>query len=222
MRSMWAGEIAFGPVSIPVRLYPATEQRDVSFRQVHREDGGKITFRRVCATCGKEIPYSEVAKGYERSGGDVVVLSDEDLAGLPVERTHQVEVLHFTSPAEIDPILASRSYFLEPESAATRAYVLFREALERSGQVAIVRLALRQRESLAELRVACGVLVLRTLLRPDEVAGTAFPFLAEEVEVSPQELRMAASLIDSMTRDFDPAIHHDRYPGELDDLARRK
>jgi DNA end-binding protein Ku len=222
MRSMWAGEIAFGPVRIPVRLYPATEQRDISFRQVHREDGGKITFRRVCATCGKEIPYSEVAKGYERPGGDVVVLSDEDLATLPLERAHQIEVLHFTQPGEIDPILVSRSYFLEPESAGPGAYVLFREALGRSGKVAIVRLVLRQRESLAELRVAGGVLVLRTLLRPDEVAEARFPFLAEEVEVSPQELRMATSLIDSMTRDFDPAVHRDRYPGDLDDLARRK
>lgn len=222
MRSLWAGDLAFGLTRIPVRLYPATEPRDVSFRQVHREDGGKITFRRVCATCGKEIPYSEVAKGYERPGGDVVVLSDEDLASLPLERMRQIEVMHFTRPGQIDPILASRSYFLEPESAGTRAYVLFREALERSGRVAIVRLALRQRESLAELRVRDGVLVLRTLLRPDEVAGTPFPFLAEDAEVSPQELRAAVSLIDSMTKDFDPARHHDRYPGELDALARRK
>ncbi len=221
MRSMWAGEIAFGLVCIPVRLFPATEQRDVSFRQVHREDGGKITFRRICATCGKEIPYSEVAKGYERPGGDVVVLSDDDLASLPLERAHRIEVLHFTRPGAIDPILASRSYFAEPEPAGTAAYVLFREALERSGRVAIVRLALRQRESLADLRVAGGVLVLRTLLRPDEVAETGFPFLAEDVEVSPQELRVVTSLIDSMTKDFDPAVHHDRYPGELDDLARR-
>jgi DNA end-binding protein Ku len=222
MRSLWAGDLVFGLIRIPVRLYPATEPRDVSFRQVHREDGGKITFRRECATCGKEIPYSEVAKGYERPGGDVVVLSDEDLAGLPLERARQIEVMHFTRPGEIDPVLASRSYFLEPEPAGTRAYVLLREALERSGRVAIVRLALRQRESLAELRVREGVLVLRTLLRPDEVAGTPFPFLAEDVEVSAQELRAAASLIDSMTKDFDPARHHDRYPGELDDLARRK
>lgn len=222
MRSIWAGSISFGPRSIPVRLYPATAQRDLPFRQVHREDGGKITLRRACATCGKEVPYSQVAKGYERPGGDVVPLTDEDLAGLPLESARRIEILHFASPSEIDPILAARSYYVAPESAGAAAYVLFREALERTGKVAIVTLPLRQREALAELRARDGVLVLRTLLRPDEVIGPEFPVPGGTAAVSPADLRRATSLIDEMTQAFDPAAHHDRYPGELGDLARQK
>jgi DNA end-binding protein Ku len=222
MRSMWAGAISFGLVSIPVRLYAATQQRDVAFRQVHRADGGKITFRRVCTVCGEEVPYSDVAKGYELPGGDVVVLTDEDLASLPVERTHRIEVLHFAPASEIDPIYAAKSYYLEPEASGTRAYVVFREALERTGKVAVVKVTLRQRESLAEMRVRDGVIVLQTLLWPDEIREPDFGFLEEHVEVRSQELKMATSLIDAMTEDFTPAAYHDRYREDLEDLVREK
>ena len=224
MRSLWAGAISFGLVSIPVRLYPATQPREVAFRQVHREDGGKISFRRVCLDCGREVPYAGVAKGYERPGGDVVMLSDEELASLPRERTHRIEVRSFTRAHEIDPILVARSYYLEPAESATRAYVVFREALQRAGKVAVVTVTLRQREALAGLRVRDGVLVLQTLLAPGEVAGADFPFLASGAGPRPPEpeLTMATSLIDAMTQRFDPAPHHDRYQEELDTLVRTK
>ncbi len=175
MRNLWAGAISFGLVSIPVRLYPAAEQRDLAFRQVHREDGGKVSFRRVCTACGRDVPYAEVAKGYERPSGDVVMLSDEELASLPRERTHRIDVLSFTLAHQIDPILAARSYYLEPEESATPAYLVFREALQRTGKVAVVTVTLRQRESLAWLRARDGVLVLHTLLRPGEIRAADFP-----------------------------------------------
>ncbi len=219
---MWDGAIAFGPVTIPVRLYPATYQRDLPFRQVHREDGGKITFRRYCATCGKEVPYSEVAKGYQLPGGDIVTLSDEDFAGLPLENARRIQVEYFTAPAEIDPILTARTYHVAPEPGGAAAYALFRAAMERTGTVAIVTLTLRQREALAEMRVSGGVIVLRTLLGPDEVAEPGFPVPGAAAGVSAADLRRATSLIESMTRKFDPAAHHDRYPAELGDLARHK
>jgi DNA end-binding protein Ku len=222
MRSMWAGVISFGLISIPIKLYAATEQRDVAFRQVHRADGGKITFRRVCSACGEEVPYSDVAKGYELPSGDMVVLTDEDLASLPVESEHRIEVLHFTPGSEIDPIFQAKSYYLEPESSGTRAYVLLREAMERTGKVAVVKVTLRQRESLASMRVKDGVIVLQTLLWPEEVREPDFGFLEEDVEVRSQELKMATSLIDTMTEDFSPAAHHDRYREELEDLVREK
>jgi DNA end-binding protein Ku len=222
MRSMWAGVISFGLISIPIKLYAATEQRDVSFRQVHRGDGGKITFRRVCTVCGEEVPYSDVAKGYELPSGDVVVLTDEDLARLPVESGHRIEVLHFTPGSEIDPIFAAKSYYVEPEASGTRAYVLFREALERTGKVAVVKVTLRQRESLANMRVRDGVIVLQALLWPDEIREPDFGFLEEDVEVRSQELKMATSLIDTMTEDFTPAAYHDGYREELEDLVREK
>ena len=222
MRSIWAGAISFGMVVIPVKLFSATEQRDVSFRQVHREDGGRIQFKRVCSIDGQEVPYSDVAKGYELATGDVVVLTDDDLKDLPLATTHRIDVLHFSPAGQLDPILANKAYYLEPEQAGVRAYVLFRDALERSGRVAVAKVAIRQREALAALRVRDGVLVLETLLWPDEIRTPDFKFLEENIDVRSQELKMAASLIDTMTEDFDPSAYRDAYREALEQLVQEK
>jgi DNA end-binding protein Ku len=222
MRSIWAGAISFGLVVIPVKLYSATEQRDVSFRQVHREDGGRIQFRRFCSVDGQEVPYPDVAKGYELATGDVVVLTDDDLKELPLATAHRIDVLQFAPAGQLDPIMANKAYYLEPEPAGVRAYTLFRDALDRSGRVAVAKVAIRQREALAALRVREGVLVLETLLWPDEIRTPDFKFLDEDVEVRPQELKMAASLIDSMTEDFDPLAFHDEYREALEALVQAK
>jgi DNA end-binding protein Ku len=222
MRSMWKGAISFGLVMIPVKLYAATEQKDIAFRQVHREDGGRIRFRRVCSLDGAEVPYEDVAKGFELPGGEMIVLTDDDMAELPLTSSKSIEVMHFTPADQLDPILFNRSYYVEPETAGVRAYALLRDALERSGRVAIAQVALRQRESLATLRTRDGVLVLETLLWPDEVRGADFGFLDEDIEVRTQELRMATSLIDSMTVDFDPDEYHDRYREALQELVEAK
>jgi DNA end-binding protein Ku len=219
---MWKGGISFGLVMIPVRLYAATEQKDIAFRQVHRADGGRIRFRRFCSVCGEEVPYEDVVKGYELATGEMVVLDDEDLADLPLATTKSIEVLHFAPAEQLDPILFNRSYFVEPETAGARAYVLLRDALEQSGRIAIAQVALRQRESLATLRTRDGVLVLETLLWPDEVREASFPFLEQDIEVRPQELTMASSLIDSMTSDFDPDAHHDGYREALAEVVEAK
>jgi DNA end-binding protein Ku len=222
MRSMWKGAISFGLVMIPVKLYAATEQKDITFRQVHREDGGRIRFRRVCSLDGEEVPYEDVAKGFELPSGEMIILTEDDMADLPLPTTRNIEVIHFTPAEQLDPILLNRSYYVEPDSAGARAYVLLRDALERSGTVAVAQVALRQRESLATLRCLDGVLVLETLLWPDEVREAAFPFLDEDIEVRSQELKMAASLIESMTFDFDPDAHHDGYREALQELVDAK
>ena len=222
MRAMWRGEISFGLVMIPIRLYAATEHRDVSFRQVHREDGGRIRFRRVCSIDGEEVPYADVAKGYELPNGEMVVLTDEDLAELPLPTAHGIEVLHFSPTEQVDPIMWERSYYTEPEPQGVRAYALLRDALERSGMVAVAKVALRNRESLAVLRTRDGVIVMTTLMWPDEVRVADFEFLEEDVEVRSQELKMAASLIDSMTVDFDPAQYTDQYREALEELVEAK
>ena len=222
MRSIWAGAISFGMVVIPVKLYTATEQRDVAFRQVHREDGGRIQFRRFCSLDGEEVPYADVAKGYELATGDVVVLTDDDLKDLPLATAKRIDVLHFSPMGQLDPILANKAYYLEPEPTGLRAYTLFRDALERSGRVAVAKVAIRQREALAALRVRDGVLVLETLLWPDEVRIPEFGFLEEDVEVRDQELKMAASLIDTMTEDFDPTVYSDAYREALEALVQAK
>jgi DNA end-binding protein Ku len=222
MRSMWKGAISFGLVMIPVKLYAATEQKDIAFRQVHRVDGGRIRFRRVCSVDGEEVPYEDVAKGYELPTGEMVVLTDEDMAELPLPTTRSIEVLHFLPEEQLDPILLNRSYYVEPDATGARAYVLLRDSLDRSGKVALAQVALRQRESLATLRPRDGVLVLETLLWPDEIRVPDFKFLDDDVEVRSQELQMAASLIDSMTVDFDPDEYHDHYREALQELVDAK
>ncbi|MEV7011867.1 Ku protein [Streptosporangium sp. NPDC051022] len=222
MRSIWNGAVSFGLVTIPVRMYAATEQRNVTFNLVHREDAGRIRFRRFCSACEEEVPYAEVAKGYELPTGDVVVLDGDDFEGLPLSTAHRIEVLQFSPADQIDPILLGRSYYLEPEPSAVGPYALLRDALERSGRVAIVKVALRQRESLAALRVREGVFVLETMLWPDEVRPADFALLEEGVDVRPQELGMAESLIESMAADFDPSRYRDTYREALQEVIEAK
>ncbi|WP_248963684.1 non-homologous end joining protein Ku [Sphaerisporangium perillae] len=222
MRSIWKGAISFGLVTIPVKLYSATEQKDVSFHQVHREDAGRIKYKRVCSIDGEEVPYSEIAKGYELPGGEMVVLTDEDFADLPLSTSRRIDVLQFTPADQLDPILFNKSYYLEPEAAGVKPYILLRDALERTGQVAIVKVALRQRESLAALRIRDGVFVLETMLWPDEVREPGFAFVDEDVEVRPQELQMAESLIDTMAGEFDPTEYHDAYRQALEQVIEAK
>ncbi|AEH08410.1 MULTISPECIES: Ku protein [Protofrankia] len=211
MRSIWKGAISFGLVRIPVRLYPATEDRDVSFHQVRRWDGSRIRYKRVAAADGVEVPYSEVAKGYELPSGETVVLTDDDFANLPLPTSHTIDVLEFVPLAQVDPIYYARSYYIEPDRGGVRSYVLLRDALGRSGRVALVKIALRQREQLATLRIRGDVLVLSTMVWPDEVRRPDFPFLDEEVNVGPQELVMAQTLIESLSDDFDPTPYTDGY-----------
>jgi DNA end-binding protein Ku len=222
MRSIWKGAISFGLVTIPVKLYSATQARDVSFHQVHAEDGGRIKYKRVCSVDGEEVPYSDIAKGYELPNGQTVVLTDEDFADLPLTSSKTIDVLEFVEQAEVDPIYFERSYYLEPEKTGVRPYVLLRDALAESGRVAVVKVALRSREALATLRVRDGVFVLETMLWPDEVREPDFGFLDEDVEVRPQELAMAQSLIETLAGEFDPSQYTDAYREALEALIDAK
>src|SRR3954451_19534903 len=222
MRSIWQESISFGLVSITVKLYSATEERDVSFPQVHREHGGRLRYKRLCQTDGEEVPYSDIAKGYELPSGEVVVLTDEDFADLPLTTSRAIDVLEFVPLEQVDPLYFSKSYYLEPDAAGAKPYVLLREALERSGRVALVKVALRQRESLATLRVRDGVFVLEMILWPDEIREPAFGFLDDDIEVRQQELKMAESLIESLSGDFEPDQYSDNYREALQALIEAK
>ncbi|HVE99239.1 MAG TPA: Ku protein [Mycobacteriales bacterium] len=222
MRSIWKGSISFGLVTIPVKLYSATEEKDISFRQVHRADGGRIRYKRECTIDGEEIPYSDIAKGYEMPDGSMVVLTDDDLASVPLTTSRAIDVVQFVPLEQLDPIYFNRSYYLEPDKAGVKPYVLLARALEKSGQVAVVKVALRQRESLAALRVRDGVFVLETMLWPDEVREPEFGFLDEDVDVRPQELAMAGTLIESLSGDFEPTEHTDAYREALEELIEAK
>ncbi|MEU7859051.1 Ku protein [Nonomuraea sp. NPDC049141] len=222
MRSIWKGAISFGLVTIPVKLYSATDQKDVTFHQVHREDGGRIRYKRVCTLDGEEVPYADIAKGYELATGEIVVLTDEDFEDLPLSTSRRIDVLQFAPAEQIDPIYFAKSYYLEPDAQGAKPYVLLRNALESSGQVAVVKVALRQRESLATLRVRDGVFVLETMYWPDEIRVPDFGFLEEDIEVRAQELKMAESLITTMEADFDATEYHDAYREALQQVIEAK
>jgi DNA end-binding protein Ku len=222
MRSIWRGAVSFGLVSIGVKLYSATEDKDIRFHQVHAADGGRIKYKRVCSIDGEEVEFSDIAKGYELPDGQVVILTDEDFEQLPLSTRREIEVLEFVDQDEIDPIHYEKTYYLEPDGPAVRPYVLLRDALENAGQVAITKIAIRQRESLAAMRVLDGVLVLHTMRWPDEIRRPDFAFLDEDVTVRPQELQMAEALIGSMSGKFDPTEFTDDYREAMTALLEAK
>jgi DNA end-binding protein Ku len=222
MRAIWKGAVSFGLVSIAVKLYSATEEKDIRFHQVHRTDGGRIKYKRTCSVDGEEVTYDDIAKGYDIGGGEMVILSDEDFADLPLTTSRAIDVLEFVPADQIDPIMFAKAYYLEPEGQAAKPYVLLRDALKDADRVAIVKVALRQREQLATLRVRDDVLVLNTMLWPDEVRSVDFPFLDEDIETRPAELAMASSLIDSMAGSFKPDEFTDNYREALQEVINAK
>jgi len=221
MQTVWKGTISFGLVSIPVKLVSATQEKDVSFRQVRASDGSRVRYRRVAEADGDEVPYAEIAKGYELPDGGMVVLTDDDLADLPVASSKCVDVVQFVDAGEIDPAAYSRPYYAMPAGDA-KPYVLLRDALERSGKVAVVKLALRSRERLAVLRPAGDALVVQTMLWPDEVRAAEIPDEVREVETTSQEMAMAQTFIDTLTGAWDPDAYTDDYRAALEELVASK
>ncbi|WP_426563645.1 Ku protein [Angustibacter sp. McL0619] len=211
MRAMWKGAVSFGLVNVPVKMYTATTSHDIAFHQVHRKDGGRIRYRRVCQVCGEEVAYDEIAKGYESPEGDLVVLTDEDLAELPVSGSREIDVERFVPADQLDPMLLDKSYYLEPEKSGVKPYALLREALKASDRMALVHVAIRARSTLAVLRVRDDVIVLQTMLWPDEIRAADFDTLGDAEELRPQELAMASSLIESMAGEYDPDEFDDEY-----------
>jgi len=221
MRAIWKGAITFGLVNVPIKLYPATEDHDISLHQVHDADGGRIRYERRCEVCGKVVEYAHIDKAYAE-GKTTVVLSDEDLKSLPEERSHEIEVVEFVPSEQIDEIMLDRSYFLEPDKAAAKPYALLRRALEETDRTAIAQFSLRQKTRLGALRSRGKVLMLQSLLWDDEVREADFPSFKEDVRVSPQELKMAMSLVDNMATDFNPEKFSDEYQDQLRQLIAAK
>lgn len=222
MRAVWTGVISFGMVTVPVKLYGATEEKRVSFHQVHAADGGRVRQKRVCEIDGEEVALADTSRGLELPDGDVVMLSEEDFESLPQAVAKTISVEAFVPEEQIDPIMYSKSYYLAPDKTGARPYALLRDAMAASGRVAVVRFAMRDRESLAALRVRDDVLVLETMLWADEVRAPEFDFLDSKVEPKAAELKMAELLIDSLSTDFDPGEYHDQYREELQEVIEAK
>ena len=225
MQVVWRGTISFGLVTIPVRLYVATESKNVPSHQVHISDGGRVQYKRVCSIDGAEVPYEEIGRGYVSSTGELVVLNDVDLAMLPAKQSRSIEVISFLPMAAVDPIYLDRSYYVEPEPQGAKAYRLLRDALSKQGRVAVAKFTLRDRELVAVLRVHAEVLILATMLWPDEVREPRFPFLADNDEWSApsQELAMAEALINSLSDErLDPRRYRDMHRETLTALVDAK
>ena len=222
MRAMWSGAVSFGLVSVPVKAYAATSNHDIRFHQVHSADGGRIKYKRTCSLDGQEVEYADIVKGYETEEGELITLSEEDLDSLPVATGHEIDVVEFVPADQIDPLLFDKSYYLEPDPKAAKPYALLREALVQTDRMAVVKVALRQRETMALLRVRDKAIVLQTMLWPDEVREPDFEILEADVDLRPQEQTMAASLVESLGADFDPSQFHDDYRDAVEEMIERK
>ncbi|MBO0982112.1 Ku protein [Microbacterium sp. SD291] len=221
MRTIWKGALTFGLVNVPVKVYSATEDHDVPLHQVHEKDGGRIRYQRTCEVCGETVAYADIDRAYV-DDGQTVVLTKEDLAALPAEKSREIDVVEFVPSDQVDLLTLDKPYYLEPDSKSPKAYVLLRKTLEQTDRTAIVRFTLRQKTRLAALRVRGKVLVLQTLLWSDEVREASFPSLDEDVTISKKELELSSSLVESYSADFDPEAFVDEYQKELRTLIDAK
>ncbi|HEY1134170.1 MAG TPA: Ku protein [Nocardioides sp.] len=227
MRAIWKGAVSFGLVSVPVKLYAATESHDVSFRQVHAKDGGRIRYQRICSLDGEEVPYADIAKGYETEDGEMVILDDEDMAALPSSSSREIAVEKFVPSDQIDPLLFEKSYYLEPEKTGAKPYALLRQALQEADRMAVVTVAIRNRTSIAVLRVRPtengDVIVLQTMMWPDEIRTPDFSVdVADLGEIKDSEVKMAQMLVETLAGDFDAADFSDDYAEAVEAVVKAK
>lgn len=221
-RSIWKGAISFGLITIPVRVYGATEEKDLSFNQVHAADGGKIKYKRVCEKCGQEIPFAEVAKAWTAADGGIAILEKEDFEGLPLASNKAVEVVQFVDVEAVDPTYFAKTYVLEADGPGGKPYVLLRDAMKSTKRAAVVKVALRQKESVALIRCRDDVLLMHTMLWPDEIRDLSFAAPPEDVKASRQEVAMAKSFIKELEAEFDPTMFTDTYREALEKVVESK
>jgi DNA end-binding protein Ku len=220
MRAIWKGAVSFGLVSVPVKLYAATESHDVSFRQVHAKDGGRIKYQRLCSIGGEEVAYADIAKGYETEDGEMVILTDEDMEQLPSTSSREIAVEKFVPTEQIDPMLFEESYYPEPATSGAKPYGLLRQALLDAARMAVVTVALRQRTTIAVLRVKDDVIVLQTMMWPDEIRTPDFS--VETGDVKDAEVKMAHMLVETLAGDFDASEFEDDYAEAVETLVKAK
>ncbi len=221
-RAMWKGAISFGLVTIPVAVYPATEEKTLRFNQLHDEDGGRVRYKRVCEKDGEEVPFEHIVKGYEIEKDRYVVLTDEDFEAVPVASSRAIDIQQFVSLEDIDPVLYKKTYYLVPEATGAKAYSLLREAMSEDGRVGIAKVSFRDKEHLAALRFKDDAFVLETMYWPDEIREADFGDVDVHTKVRGQELEMARQLIDSLTADWNPDAYTDDYREQLMRIVEAK
>ncbi|MEO8510646.1 MAG: Ku protein [Chloroflexota bacterium] len=224
MRSIWKGAISFGMVTIPVKLYTATEQKDVRFRLLHKTDHAPIVEKRFCTEDGKEVAWDDLVRGFEVAKGDYVVLEPEEIEEAKPESASTIEIGDFVELTEIDPIYFEKTYFLEPTDVGAKPFSLLKRALEETERVAVARVVIRTKERLATIRAYDDTLALETMYWPDEIRSTGGLDLPKgaETKVRPKELDMARSLVENLSDRFDPESYKDQYRIALEQLIEGK
>jgi len=223
MRNIWKGAISFGLVNIPIKLYTATESKDIRFNFLHKECKTPIKYEKVCPVCKKELAQGDLVRGYEYEKGRYVIIEEEDLEKIPLSTLKTIEILDFVELKEIDPIYYVKSYYLAPGELGVKPYQLLFEAMKKTGRIAVARVVLRQKESLAVLRTYQNCLVMETVFYPDEIRSPALiPELQQEVKIHENEMKMAVNLIDNLTARFEPNKYKNQYREALMELIHAK
>ncbi|NLY75377.1 MAG: Ku protein [Firmicutes bacterium] len=223
MRTLWKGAISFGLVNVPIKMYTATEKKEIKFNYLHEKCGSPIKYERRCPVCGVEVPLEEIVRGYEYQKGQYVILKDEDFESIPNERTKTIDILDFVELAEIDPIYFEKSYYLEPSQGGEKAYALLKKAMLETDKIAVARVTIRSKETLVALRVYQNALAMVTIFYPDEIRSTAgLTGLQTEPKLHDNEVQMATSLIQNLSGHFDPAKYTNNYRQALMEIIQTK
>lgn len=223
MRAMWRGSISFGLVNVPVKMFAATEKKNLSFRQIHRECGTPIKYEKMCPNCNRKVDDKEIARGYEYEKGKFVIIDDKDIEGLPGESTRTIDIVDFVNLSEVDPIYYDRSYFLGPEETGQKAYILLRKAMTEGGKIAVAKVVIRSKQSLAVLRpYGSSHIMMETMFYPDEVRDSKEIEILSDVKLHDNEVKMAVKLVGSLAASFKPEKYTDEYRKAMLDIIRSK
>ncbi|REE68703.1 DNA end-binding protein Ku [Paenibacillus taihuensis] len=223
MHTVWKGAISFGLVHVPVKMFSATEDKDISLKMIHRECGSNISYIRKCPTCDVDVEWDDIVKGYEYEKGRYVLLEKDELESLSTDATKTITILDFVALEEIDPIYFQKTYYLSPDQAGGNAYNLLMEAMRQSGRIGIAKVSIRSKSSLAAIRIIDDCLAMETIFYPDEIRSVdQVPGLPETVNVNEKELMMARMLIEQLSTPFEPAKYTDDYRTRLMDLIQHK
>ncbi|MCL4439654.1 MAG: Ku protein [Firmicutes bacterium] len=212
MHPLWKGAISFGLVNVPVKLYPATENRDLKFNYLHKECQTPLQYRKYCPYCNREVPPEEVTRGYEYEKGKYVIIRDEDLESIPLEKDRNINIIDFVNLKEIDPIYFEKSYYVIPGDRGQKAYALLKKAMEETRKIAIARIIIRTKASLAALRVRGLTLIMSTMFYPEEIRSVAeLPEVNFEGQLHENEIKMAVTLVNNLAVKFEPEKYTDEY-----------
>ncbi|MBP3964801.1 Ku protein [Paenibacillus lignilyticus] len=223
MHTVWKGAISFGLVHVPVKMFSATEDKDISLKMIHRDCGSNISYIRRCPTCDVEVDWDAIVKGYEYEKGRYVLFEKDELESLSSDATKTITILDFVALEEIDPIYFQKTYYLSPDQAGGNAYNLLMEAMRQSGRIGIAKVSIRSKSSLAAIRIIDDCLAMETIFYPDEIRSVdQVPGLPETVNVNEKELMMARMLIEQLSTPFEPAKYTDDYRERLMDLIQHK